>query len=177
MASQNISDKFEKLYEDSYDEVAKYVVCHCSDIEDVKDIIQNIYLALYKKIDKAEDKRYVMGIAKNKVKDFYRFRYRAKIKEAEDAVLEAVSDDFNLEETIFLKYDAEKVWNHIKSKNVTVAKIFYLYFYSQMTIKDISRELALTESNVKNHLYRNLKELSVYMEREDDKNGNIKGDF
>ena len=34
--------KFEKIYADSYETISKYVVCNCSNIEDVKDIIQNI---------------------------------------------------------------------------------------------------------------------------------------
>lgn len=166
MIDQRTLDKFEKLYKDSYDEVSRYVVCNCSDIEDVKDILQNIYLAAFKNMRKIEDKSYIMGIAKNKVKDFYRFKYRAKVTDTEEWEIEVIPDDFDLEKSFFLKYDAEKVWSYLKSKNVAVVKVFYLYFYSEMTIKDIAEELRMTESNVKNYLYRNLKEIGVYMERE-----------
>ena len=143
------------------------MVCNCNYIEDVKDIIQNIYMAVFKKIERIESKEYILGIAKNKTKDYYRFKYRSKIVDINDDVIkEVVPDDFDLEQSVFLKYDAEKVWEYLTKKPVTVAKVFYLYFYSQMTIRDISRELDMTESNVKNYIYRNLKELNKYLQKE-----------
>lgn len=167
MIDQRTLDKFEKLYKESYDEVSRYVVCNCNYIEDVKDIIQNTYMAVFKKIDRIESKEYILGIAKNKTKDYYRFKYRSKIVDINDDVIkEVVPDDFDLEQSVFLKYDAEKVWEYLTKKPVTVAKVFYLYFYSQMTIRYISRELDMTESNVKNYIYRNLKELNKYLQRE-----------
>ena len=79
MNENNTIVKFNKIYNDTYQDIVKYVVCSCKKIDDVSDIVQNIYLEVLKKINKKEiDKNYLMGIAKHKIKDYYRFRYRKK---------------------------------------------------------------------------------------------------
>ena len=82
MIDQETLNKFDKLYNESYKNVLKYVICNCSNIEDVKDIVQNVYVDLLKKINKINienDNAYVMGIAKNKVNEYYRFNYKFKL--------------------------------------------------------------------------------------------------
>ena len=51
------------------------------------------------------------------------------------------------------------IWNYLKKKNPDIQRIFYLYYNLDFTIKEISEELNLKESDVKNKLYRTLKEL------------------
>ena len=57
------------------------------------------------------------------------------------------------------KFDTELVWKYLKRKNQIIAKIIYLYYYEELTIKEIANILNLTESNVKNYIYRTLNEL------------------
>lgn len=52
MIDQEILNKFDKLYNESYKNILKYVICNCSNVEDVKDIVQNVYVDLLKKINK-----------------------------------------------------------------------------------------------------------------------------
>lgn len=175
MINHSTLNKFEKLYNDSYSTISKYVVCNCSNIEDVKDIIQNIYLEVYKKLDKINNTSYILGIAKNKIKDYYRFYKRRKIISLFDAknnmnLIENIPNEINIEKSYLNKYNVEQVWNYLKRKNVIIAKIFYLYYYLDFTIKEISKELNITESSVKNHLYRTLKELNIYLEGIGDEN-------
>ena len=46
---------FNQIYKETYPVVSKYVVCHCKNIEDVKDILQEIYLHVYKQLQKNAD--------------------------------------------------------------------------------------------------------------------------
>ena len=46
MINQNTLKIFDDLYDKTYRNVLKYVVCNCSNAEDIKDIIQNIYIFL-----------------------------------------------------------------------------------------------------------------------------------
>lgn len=61
-------NKFNEIYDKTYDLVVKYVVCKCNDIDDINDIIQDIYIALYRKLSKNNDieniNQYIIGIAK-----------------------------------------------------------------------------------------------------------------
>ena len=67
------------------------------------------------------------------------------------------------------KNEWEKIWLYIKNKsNQNIPKIFYLYYNLDLTIKQISKELDLSESYVKNILYRTLKELYSKFNKECD---------
>lgn len=178
MINQDTLKLFNKLYNETYNDVLKYVVCKCSNIDDVQDIIQNVYLEVYRKLTHNKDitKPYIIGIANHKIKDYYRFHYRNKIvslfSEKEDIeLIDSIQGDIDIEEAIMTKYDAESVWEFLKKKKVVVSKIFFLYFKLELTIKEIAKELEISESNVKYYLYRTLKELNTYLESEEDENG------
>lgn len=119
-------------------------------------ILQNIYLEVYKNIGKVKDKNYVFGIAKNVMKKYYRFKF---MKKSDEVLYDNISDNINLEKSVMEKFDTELVWNYLKKKSGNVSKIMYLYYYEDFTIKQIADTLNLTESNVKNYIYRTLKEL------------------
>lgn len=112
---------------------------------------------------------YIMGIARNKVKDYYRFKYKEKIvsffsKKDDSDSIDYIPSDLDIQKDFIKKEDLRFVWEFLKKKNIVIFKIFYLYYYDDMSIKDISKELNMNESNVKNYLYRTLKELKVVLE-------------
>lgn len=171
MATIETLKQFEKIYKETYDVIAKYVVCHVKSSSDVEDILQNIYLSVYKEISKGKElsKNYLFGIADHKVKDYYRFRYKEKIISFFSSKEEArdYPDNIDILESTTLKFDTEFVWDYLKKKKVVIFQIFYLYYVSGLTIKEIATNLCLTESNVKHYLYRTLKELKEkYSEKE-----------
>jgi len=179
MIDQETLNIFDKLYRDSYSSVLKYVVCNCSNIEDVKDIVQSVYLELLKilKKDKFFNKNnaYIMGITKNKVNEYYRFHYKAKIvslfsKKDELELLDSIPSDVDLQKELIKREDLQFIWNFLKKKRVIIPKIFYLYYYLDMSIKDIAEELNISESNVKHYLYRTLNELKITMKNRGDEN-------
>lgn len=156
MTGQKALDKFDVVYNESYKDISRYVVLNANNIGDVKDILQNIYLEVYKNIDKVNDKNYVFGIAKNVLKKYYRFKF---LRKDDTEITDNIKSNINLEKTVMDKFDTELVWKYLKKKNNNIAKIIYLYYYEDFTIKEIANSLNLTESNVKNHIYRTLKEL------------------
>ena len=52
MINQNTLKIFDDLYDKTYRNILKYVVCSCSNSEDIKDIIQNIYIEILNKLQK-----------------------------------------------------------------------------------------------------------------------------
>ena len=156
MTGQKALDKFDVVYNESYKDISRYVVLNANNIGDVKDILQNIYLEVYKNIDKVSDKNYVFGIAKNVLKKYYRFKF---LRKDDTEITDNIKSNINLEKTVMDKFDTELVWKYLKKKNNNIAKIIYLYYYEDFTIKEIANSLNLTESNVKNYIYRTLKEV------------------
>jgi RNA polymerase sigma-70 factor (ECF subfamily) len=53
----------------------------------------------------------------------------------------------------------------IQQKPTDIRKIFYLFYDVGLSIPEIAKELSLTESNVKNKLYRTVKEIQNLLEK------------
>lgn len=71
MSTQKLLKKFEKIYDETYNNILRYIICKCNNLDDVDDIIQETYLELYKVL---KDKKkilnyesYIITIAKNKI--------------------------------------------------------------------------------------------------------------
>lgn len=178
MNDQKTFNSFDELYYATYHDVLHYVICHCSHIEDVKDIVQNVYLSILKINDISKiNKAYILGITKYKVKDYYRFQYKTRLLSLFSThhhdlqFIDTFPSNINIEDNFIKEEDIQFIWNYLKSKNIIISQIFYLYYYKDQSIKDIANELHMSESNVKNYLYRTLKELRVLMQRNGDQNG------
>lgn len=169
MSAHRSFEYFEKIYTQTYTEILKFIICKCSNLDDVNDIIQDVYLEFYKVLEtnkKIENyKSYLLGIAKNKVKQYYALR-KNNIKtisifrniDEEENIID-IEDQFDLESDFINKNNIDSIWKYLKNKNVDLAKIFYLYFVKNMTFKEISFEMNMKESTVKTNLYRTLKVL------------------
>ena len=150
------------MYNKTYNIVVKYVVCKCNNVDDINDIIQDAYIALYKQLLKNNDidniNNYVIGIAKNKINKYYGLSYKIKNLFTKTEI-NNLKNNKNIEKNIIDKNNLEEIWKYLKNKNIIIFKIFYLYYVESLTIKEISNHLNINESTVKNHLYRTLKEL------------------
>ncbi len=180
MINQETLKTFDELYNESYASVLKYVVCNCKNLDDALDIVQSVYLELLKALQKGKtflnSKAYIMGITKNKVNLYYRFKYKYKIvslflqEDESPALIDNLADgEVDLEKELGQKDDLEFIWNFLRKKKRVIFKVFYLYYYEDMTIKNISEELGISEANVKHYLYRTLNELKEKMIKRSDK--------
>ena len=162
MIDQHNLNKFNEIYNKTYNLIVKYVVCKCNNIDDVNDIIQDIYIALYKQLQKNNNieniNQYVIGIAKNKINRYYGLSYKIKNLFTKTEI-NNLKNNTDIEKNIIDKDKLEKIWRYLKNKNIIIFKIFYLYYIDSLTIKEISNHLNINESTVKNYLYRTLKEL------------------
>lgn len=162
--------QFEIIYKGTYEDILKYIVCHSSNIADVNDILQETYLEFYRILERknvSEEKigAFLKGIAKNKIKKHYGRFYKIRTyslffkNEQEIEWIETVEDDFDTLNFVINKELSKQVWEYIKKKKPLITKVFFLYYGLDLTIKEIANELNLSESKVKNILYRTLKEL------------------
>ena len=116
-----------------------------------------------------------MGIAKNKVKDYYRFNYKNKLmslfsstNKTEIELIDTIEASINLEEELLKEEKKNFIWTYLKKQDVIISKIFYLYYYMDYNIKEIAKVLSISESNVKNYLYRTLKKINALMKRSEE---------
>ena len=169
--------EFEKIYKETYEYLLKFIVIKCYNINDVNDIIQDTYLELYKILKKNKKQisnmnSFICGISINIIKRYYSKKNKILVlpnNDEEKEITNIIPDDFNIEEDMINKDNVQRIWNYIESKDIHTIKIFYLYFRFYEKISDIAQELNLTESNVKNKIYRTLKEIQNIFEKEESK--------
>lgn len=65
-------------------------------------------------------------------------------------LIDTIEDPFNLENLTIKNDNWDIVWNYLKNKkNQDIPKVFYLYYKQELSIKEISQELKVTESYIK----------------------------
>lgn len=170
----DIEKEFKNIYQTTYSKVLKYIIIKCHNLDDANDIVQDTYLELLKKLKRNKiDSNinleiYIYGIANNVLKRYYfklkninKFELNKNINrncEQLDEIQELKSE-INLEEEFITKDNVIKIWKHVNKKDIVTAKIFYLHFVLGITIFEISNLLNITESTVKNKLYRTIREI------------------
>ena len=168
MASKTYLCKFNDIYDKTHIDLLKYVIAKCNNINDTNDIIQETYLEFWKILNKKElsdinIKSYLIGIANNKLKKHYTLIQKIKtisLFQKDDKnieLIDTINDNVNIDE-IIIRNDI--IWKYIKSKkNQDIPKVFYLYYELELSIKEISNILKVSESYIKHLIYRTLHEL------------------
>ncbi len=137
MINQKNLKIFNKIYDKTYNEVVKFMVCKCSNMDDVNDIVQEVYLSLYKKLAKLEKieniNSYILGIIKNKINKYYGFLYKFKTlslnrKKDTDEFFQNIPSNIDIEKITLENIDLEIIWKELKKKKIIIQKIFYLYY-------------------------------------------------
>lgn len=175
MNTQEKVKDFEKIYKETYYKTLKFIIIKCNNLDDVNDIIQDTYVELFNKLKKNLNlefdnmQNFIYGIANNVIKRHYTKKKKENVitlyNEQTNEMID-IKDDFDLEQDVITKENAKEVWKFLKEKDLLTAKIFNLYFSLDMKINEIADSLQLQESNVKNRIYRTLKEIKKYFGKE-----------
>lgn len=180
MSGKSHLEKFNKIYNETYQNTLKFIVLHCNNLDDVNDLLQDTYFEFYKFFKKKKLKSleniesYIIGIAKNILKKHYRFKYKnnniISIHQSQDQDIEIPDNLDDLDYKLITEENVKDIWKYLQNKDLKIAKIFYLYYCLDMKISSIANELNENESNIKNYIYRTLKELKKIFMKEGDEN-------
>ena len=112
-----------------------------------------------------------MQVAKRKIYRHYKFKERlCGVEETYDfgePNLENVDiEQISFDEFMITKETVQSAISYLKNKDELTKKIFYLYYFMDKSIKEIADLFSVKESNVKNKLYRTLKEIRQYLLKE-----------
>ncbi len=174
MVDQNATTLFNDIYDSTNRKILVYITAKCSNPADIHDIFQETYAELYSILVKKgpdyiqNSEAFVMKLAKQKLSRYYSLLDRLKRllplsgppeNEEWDASMERDLDSTLMDELVCSRDLAARVYTYLSSKPADVKKVFYLYYSLDLTIPQIAKQLSMSESNVKNKLYRTLKEL------------------
>jgi RNA polymerase sigma-70 factor (ECF subfamily) len=114
------------------------------------------------------DKAFAIRLAKRKLSRHYsmlerlrKFIGESTIHDLDDEIdlLEFHADDFLTEDFVVNQDLIENAKKFIGKKPEITQKVFYLFYELDLSIPEIAEMLSISESSVKNKLYRTLKEL------------------
>ena len=133
--------------------------------EDMEEIISDTFVAFWKNSKYLRKdllvKPYLKGIAKNLIKNKYRdSNLNVSIENYENTLVE----DFDIDDVIENNEKNEVILDTLKTLNKNEYSIFMMYYYEGKNIKEISKELNLSVSNVKTILHRVRKKIKRNLE-------------
>ena len=179
LSREDTALRFCEIYDSTKKAALAFITAKCGNTADIGDIFQDTYLELYQVLERrgvsyvTNEKALVKRIAGRKLAKYYSLKKRLGIfasmtKTGEDGQETDMSetelawceaDSFLTEEFAVNRIMVENAKRFIMQKPQETRKVFYLFYDVGLTIPEIAEALSISESNVKNKLYRTLKEL------------------
>ncbi len=153
---------FEKLYQVHYVPVFRYVYLRIQDKMQTEDIVQEVFMKVYKSIENYQDQgknplAYFFTIARNKVIDFYRKKKSVSLDE-NLAVFEQLEGKRDNPEALFEQNEKAKVVNlAIQRLNDTQKEVIILKYINGFDNDQIAQMLGKKEDAIRQIQHRALK--------------------
>jgi len=142
-----------------YDEIYVYAYKQLQEKELAMDMTQDIFIAVLNGLHSYDEKKasfrtWLYRLASNKITDFYRSRfYKQKLLEAGPVETDYIGTNDNQEEMIINKLIV------ISGYNNEWIRIFQMKIFEELSFKEISKELGISENTVKTRYYTMIKML------------------
>jgi len=174
MSNPNTVSRFDEIFNSTKKPVLAYITAKCVHTSDIDDIFQETYMELFVVLLKRgtgyiiNDRAFVLKLANQKLARYYkllgRLRNVVSLTSKNDVGEEVDLSDFIIDDFLIEDFSVNNIMldnarRYITSKPEIVKKVFYLYYDVELTICEIAQLLSLSESNVKNYIYRTLKEM------------------
>ena len=149
-------EKFIQIYEENKTSIFRIAFSYLRVKEDAQDVLQDTFLKLYMNPPKDDSNLFgwLARVARNNCLDII------KKKKKEKEYFLKYQEEFHSDEK---KFDILKYVLMLDEKYSSVIR---LYYYGDLSIKDISTVLKISESNVKKRLERAREKLKVMIEEE-----------
>ena len=166
----DIDSTFKQLYEQTYRLAASLITGKCRQTADIGDILQEVYLELYRMLQRRgtdyirNPEAVIRRLVHQRLARYYRTLSRRQEVytepvedgcEAELSDIEALSVEEIAEDRAVLDWTDR----YLSEKGELYRKIFHLYYRFGVSVPDIAKLLGRTEGDIKNKLYRTLKEI------------------
>lgn len=123
--------------------------------EDVEEILSDVFTILWKNYENLDKnlkvRPYIVGITRNLIKKKYRtLKIDNNIEDYEDKV----SDYIDVQYLVEKNEKSKVIQEELDKMKLEEQKIFIMFYYNSRKVKEISKELNISESKVKITLYR-----------------------
>lgn len=165
-AFELIVERYEKF-------IFRYILWRVGEVEHAKDITADVFLKAFCGIKnfKGESlKFWLMRIAENGVKDFYRKEKRKKEVSIEEAGFDGVEKygiNSGLENSVEQEETRKLIQSGIKKLSSKYADVIILRYFMEMNIYEISSYLKISTNRVRSRIFRAIRKLRKIKELQD----------
>jgi RNA polymerase sigma-70 factor (ECF subfamily) len=161
LAKKGDKKAFDLLYEIYFVPVFRYVFSRTNSETEAEDLVQEIFLNVYRNIDKIQNQKdsplaYFFKVARNLIIDYWRKKKEILIDKEEKL---ASNQDFDLFETLEKKERIDLIKKLIKELNEDQQEVVIHKFFNGMSNREIAKLLGKTEEAVRQLQSRALKNL------------------
>lgn len=132
--------------------------------EDIEEIVIDVFLVIWNNKEKLEEDKniepYIISITKNLMKTKYR---KLKLDLNVEDYEEHITSNYNIEEVIEQKEKNKIIENALVNMEQKDKNIFILFYYNSKSIKEIAKQLNLSDINVKTRLHRIRKKIKNFL--------------
>ena len=156
------------------DELKRVAFLYVNDVNQCEDIIQEVFISCYNNLNhfknKSSYKTWLYRITINKCKDYLRrWSFRNIVY---SPVMQVISrDSVESPQKIYEKsFESNEIINSLSSLSAKYKEVLILFYYQEMTLKEISEITHTKVNTVKSRLNRGRKLLKEELERRNDEN-------
>lgn len=146
-------DLFNQLIDKYYYEIFKFTYNQVNDVEKTKDVVQEIFMRIYKKLSKYNPKKASFRTWIYRIANNYCINYHRDHHKDQHLVLhgERISDSEDILNNLIKKEDVSYILD-LMEKNLSQRnyKILILHFYSDLSQTDIGETMNLAPKTVRN---------------------------
>ena len=161
-------DAFRVLFHTYNKMLLPFVVKLVSGLHDPAEVLQEVFLRLWKHRGKLADvenpKAYIVRIVSNEATTYMQKLARQN-RLMEKAIRQRSQDPLTPEEQIALKETARLVTDAVELLSPACRQVYILSREEQLSLPQIAEKLQLSESTVKNQLVKALKDIRLYIRK------------
>lgn len=123
-----------------------------------EDLTQEVFVKCYQKLEqyqkKASIKSWLWRIAINHCKDYLRSWHYKHIVVSEEQAKNTLSSGKQVEDQVIQRYEDEQLVKTVMSLPDTYREVIYLFYFEELSIKEISYMINVNQNTIKTRLKR-----------------------
>lgn len=162
-------EAFAEVYNQSINQVYRTLFFLTENKADVDDIVQEVYVELFKNLYKYDSTRsfqaWLYGITIKQHQAYRRRRWRQSRKESKEMQLRAPGLDTDISIAVVDRMTNQSLLEDIETLSYKLKQVIILHYLNELTQEEISEALQIPLGTVKSRIHLALKELRAKVRR------------
>ncbi len=151
---------FDRVYRTTYPNLMKYAIVHLSDPTDAEDVLQNVYVQFFRRIEKFGrfdiliPEAFLNKMLKHEIVKHYAMREKTRVYIVSETEQGSIPDE-ELPEDVALDHAlAQEIFQAAKELPKETFRTFVLFYGYDLTVPEIAKRLGIGQEAVKTRLHR-----------------------